>query len=64
MEIYVIQQKNLILFKGANDDAADAKFYSLEDILANKYKLAFDHLEIIREFGEWFNKEGKEWFSF
>jgi 8-oxo-dGTP diphosphatase len=37
----------------ADDDAADAKFYKLEDIL-NRKDIAFDHLEIIKKFKEKF----------
>ncbi len=36
----------------AGDDAADAEFYDLKEILASKDKIAFDHHEILLELVE------------
>ena len=36
----------------AGDDAADARFWSLEEVLSGQVELAGDHLEIIKN---WFN---------
>jgi len=40
----------------AGDDAASAKFVSVQDILDGKVPLAFDHVEGVRKLVEWNEK--------
>lgn len=60
--VYAVRVENFDKMKGS-DDAKDAKFYPLKDVIDGKYKLAFDHHSIIKEFKDWFYKEeGEKWY--
>jgi 8-oxo-dGTP diphosphatase len=56
-----VKEQNLGDLK-AGDDASDATFCSLDQVLSNEkgeYKLAFDHREILNKYISWFEDKGK-----
>lgn len=46
--VYIVEVSEEAVPKGG-DDASDAVFYDLKEILNSKDKLAFDHHEILQE---------------